>query len=112
MAMKIQTFKKNTIHILISGLAPIFFTLAVLLVISVGLRQANDSSVAEGARFLEESILRAAVHSYATSGQYPESLGYITQNYGIYIDRTKYAVHYEIIASNILPDITVITLQR
>jgi hypothetical protein len=56
--------------------------------------------------------LRAAVHSYAITGQYPENLVYITQNYGIHVDRSKYVVHYEIIASNILPNITVITLSR
>ena len=97
---------------LISAVAPIVLTLLVILAAMFGMRQADESNRADGARFLEETILRAAVHSYATSGQYPESLAYIVQNYGIYIDRTKYAVHYTIIASNILPDITVITLNR
>jgi hypothetical protein len=110
--MNTRTFNKNTFQILISGVAPILFTLVVILVMMFGMRQADESSRSEGARFLEESILRAAVHSYATSGQYPESLSYITQNYGIHIDRSKYIVHYEIIASNILPNITVITINR
>lgn len=97
---------------LFSAAAPILLTMAVILAVAFGMRQADESSRAEGARFLEESILRAAVHCYATSGQYPETLSYIIQNYGIYIDRTRYAVHYTIIASNILPDITVVTLNR
>ncbi|MCL2499506.1 MAG: hypothetical protein FWE90_04120 [Defluviitaleaceae bacterium] len=110
--MRIRTFKRNTVQTLLSAVAPILLTLAVVLAVTFGMRQADESSRSEGARFLEESILRAAVHSYATSGQYPENLAYIIQNYGIHIDRTRYAVHYTIIASNILPDITVITLNR
>jgi hypothetical protein len=110
--MKIRTFKKSTLEILLSSVAPILLTLAVVLAVAVGMGQADESSRAEGARFLEESILRAAIHSYATTGQYPENLAYIVQNYGIHINRTRYAVHYEIIASNILPNITVITLHR
>jgi hypothetical protein len=37
---------------------------------------------------------------------------YIVENYGINIDRRRFVVHYEIIASNILPQITVIALDR
>jgi hypothetical protein len=110
--MKIKTFKNNTWQILLTAIAPIFLTLMIILAVVFGMRQAAESNRAEGVRFLEESILRAAVHSYATSGQYPESLAYIVQNYRIHIDRTRYAVHYNIIASNILPDITVIPLNR
>jgi hypothetical protein len=110
--MKTRTFKLSPMKALLSGIAPILFTLAIVLAVSFGLRQADESSRSEGARFLEESILRAAVHNYAIEGRYPENLYYITQNYGIHIDRTKYIVHYEVIASNILPNITVIVFNR
>jgi hypothetical protein len=80
--------------------------------IAVGLSKTAAANRAEGARFLEEAMLRAAIHCYAIEGSYPESLAYITENYGIHIDRRKYFVSYEIFASNILPDITVITLNN
>ena len=110
--MNTKTFQNNTLHALLSNFAPIFFTLAIILLVALGLNKTEASSRAEGARFLEESILRAAIHSYAVEGQYPENLIYIVENYGIHIDRSKYAVHYDIIASNILPDITVIMLHQ
>jgi hypothetical protein len=110
--MKIKTFKNNTLHTLLSAFAPLFFTLTIILLIAVGLSKTETASRAEGARYLEESILRAAIHSYAVEGQYPENLIYIVENYGIFIDRRKYVVHYEIFGSNILPNITVITLNR
>jgi hypothetical protein len=110
--MRTRVFQKNALRTLLSGAAPIMFTLAVVLMITMGLRQTEEASRAEGARFLEEAILRAAVHCYAIEGSYPENLAYITENYGIHIDRRKYVVFYEIFASNILPDITVITLNN
>jgi hypothetical protein len=110
--MKKRVFQKNALSALISGAVPILFTLAVIIMVVSGLHQAEESKLAEGARFLEEAILRAAVHCYAIEGSYPENLAYITQNYGIHIDRRKYVVFYEIFGSNILPDITVVTLNN
>jgi hypothetical protein len=110
--MKTRTFQRNALHTLLLGAAPVLFTLAVILMIAAGLRQTEAANRAEGARFLEEAVLRAAIHCYAIEGRYPENLAYITENYGIHIDRRKYVVFYEIFASNILPDITVITLNN
>ena len=109
--MQKQVFKKSGPRALLSAGAPVFFTLCVIVVIALGLRQTEESSRAEGARFLSEGLLRAAIHCYAIEGSYPENLAYITDHYGIQIDRTRYAVYYEIFASNMLPDITVITLK-
>jgi hypothetical protein len=110
--MKTRVFQKSILHTLFSGIVPILFTLAVIIMIAAGLRKTEAANRAEGARFLEEALLRAAVHCYAVEGSYPESLLYITENYGIHIDRRKYRVFYEIFASNKLPDITVITLSN
>lgn len=57
---------------------------------------------------LEESIRRAAVACYAAEGIYPPDIDYLASHYGIQIDENLYQVHYEIFASNIMPDITVL----
>ena len=101
-------FKRSAFDTIRDGLTPIVFTIAVIAVIVVGLRAAEVSSRAEGLRLLEESLMRAAVQCYAIEGSYPDGIAYIERHYGVYIDRTRYAVHYEIFASNILPDITVL----
>ena len=88
----------------------VIFTLAVTVMIYIGLRETEISSRAEGMRLLEESVMRAAVQCYAIEGSYPDSIAYIEGHYGVYIDKARYAVHYEIFASNILPDITVMEL--
>ena len=105
---KKYVFKKSALDTIRDTLRPVAFTLAVIVMIVIGLRTTEVSSRAEGLRLLEESLMRAAVQCYAVEGSYPESLAYIEKRYGVYIDRTRYAVHYEIFASNILPDITVV----
>jgi len=78
--------------------------------IMYGLNQTEEASRAEGLRILEDSIRRAVVMAYAVEGRYPESIDYIEENFGIFIDRTRYIVHYQIFATNVFPDIAVIEL--
>ena len=108
--MKRDVFKKSAFDTIRDCITPVVFTLAVIVMIVIGLRETEISSRAEGLRLLEESIMRAAVQCYVVEGSYPESIKYIENLYGIYIDRTRYVVHYKIFASNILPDITVLEL--
>ena len=103
-------YKKSAVNVLRSAILPIVFTLAVIGMIAYGLRRTEISSRAEGLRILEESISRATVKCYAVEGNYPDTITYIEENYGVYIDRTRYAVFYEIIASNLYPEITVVEL--
>lgn len=63
----------------------------------------------EGAETLRSAIARASVQCYAIEGRYPPSVAYLEENYGIRIDRERFDVFYEGFASNIMPDITVIS---
>ena len=74
----------------------------------VGLSRLDAGQSEQGRRQLEESLRRAAVTCYATEGLYPPTLNYLEEHYGIQIDRTRYAVFYEIFAENLMPDITVL----
>jgi len=103
-------YRKSAWDFLRAAILPVLFTVAIMTMIVFGLRQTGESSSAEGLRILEDSIRRAAVMSYAIEGRFPESLGYIEENFGIHIDRTRYVVHYRVFASNILPEIVVIPL--
>jgi len=110
--MKRNIYRKSTWDFVRSAIIPVLFTVAVMCMIVFGLRQTEQASRSEGLRVLEDSIRRAVVVCYAVEGRYPSSIEYIEENYGIHIDRTKYVVHYDIFASNLLPDITVIELKR
>ena len=101
-------YRKSAFDFLKSAILPILFTVTIMVMVVFGLRQTGESSNAEGLRILEDSLRRAVIMNYAIEGRYPESIEYIESNFGIYIDRTRFIVHYEIFASNILPTITVI----
>ena len=108
--MRKSIYKKNIWDVLRLLIVPLLFTAVVMVMIVFGLSQTEESNRAEGLRILEESIRRAVVLNYAVEGRYPESIAYVEENYGIVIDRTKYTVHYEIFASNLMPDLAVIEL--
>lgn len=108
--MRKNIYKKGTLGFLRGAVVPLLFTVAVVGMIVYGLQKTEESSRSEGLRILEDSIRRAVVTCYAVEGRYPDSIDYIEKNYGIFIDRSKYVVHYSIFASNLLPDITVIEL--
>jgi len=91
-------------------LGSVIFSTIIVIIILVGLKQAEKSSRAEGRRLLEEAIFRVVIHNYAVEGHFPESLDYIVENFDIYIDTTRFIVHYEVLGANLLPDIRVFEL--
>ena len=57
----------------------------------------------------EDAVKRAAVTCYAIEGTYPPDYAYLRDRYGVAVDEDRYIVHYEIFASNIMPEIAVLT---
>ena len=62
----------------------------------------------ESLRLAEQALRRAAVSCYALEGAYPASYDDLKQRSGLAIDEERYMVFYEIFASNIMPQITVV----
>ena len=87
------------------------FFLAALAVTLVGFANAGQAVRDGGRRAAEEAVRRAAVTCYAVEGVYPESYGYLREHYGVRVDERQYAVDYSIFASNVMPDITVRSIQ-
>lgn len=86
---------------------PLAVSLAFFLTGAAGIRVLSAHSVQESAELLEKNLKRAAVECYAIEGGYPESIRYLEQNYGIYVDEEQYVVHYEYVGANLPPDISV-----
>ena len=74
----------------------------------LSLGQLEQGAAEQGKRQLEEALRRAAVACYAAEGFYPPDVDYMTAHYGLQYDEATYQVHYEIFASNLMPDITVV----
>lgn len=70
----------------------------------------GDRTSQESLRLLEESIHRAAVECYALEGYYPPTLDYLKKRYGVSVDNDRYFVDYRFVASNLVPDITVLPI--
>lgn len=70
------------------------------------------SSQEEGIRVLDRSLRRTAVACYAAEGFYPPDVAYMQTHYGLQYDEERYYVHYEIFASNLMPDITVVEKEK
>jgi len=91
-------------------LAPIFIIVVLLFFLSAFSNLGNDHS-ARDKQQLETTLLRSAVACYAAEGIYPSDLTYLVENYGVQINTDLYTVKYEFIASNLMPDITVLENQ-
>lgn len=64
----------------------------------------------EALALAEESVRRAAVQCYALEGAYPQDLSHLEERYGVSVDADRFRVDYIYIASNLMPDITIIPL--
>lgn len=64
----------------------------------------------ESLAMARQSIQRAAVQCYALEGAYPFDFSHLEERYGVTVDRERLLVDYRYIASNLMPDITVLPL--
>lgn len=90
-------------------LSVLFFCGMVILFIS-GLNSVSRIASGNKEEGLKRAIIQNAVHCYATEGFYPDSISYLEEHYGLTYDKDKYVISYEVIGSNMMPDVAVIPL--
>lgn len=86
--------------------------LAVLLFFGIGLGRLEQGRKAEGRQQLEDALRRTAVACYGAEGFYPPDVDYMVNYYGLQYDEEDYWVHYELFASNLMPEITVVEKRK
>lgn len=57
---------------------------------------------------LEDTVRRTAVSCYAAEGFYPPSVDYMEANWGLQYEKNRFVIRYEVFASNLMPQITVL----
>ena len=87
--------------------ASILIFLLIFLLFYKGVGSVSQTASEQQMENLQQAIRRSTVHCYAVEGSYPESLDYLKEHYGITYDPEKYIVDYEIIGSNLMPDVKV-----
>jgi len=85
--------------------------LAILLLFFFSISGIEQDRQAETITNLENALRRAAVACYAAEGSYPPDAAYLQEHYGIQFNEEVYTVQYQLIASNLMPDITVLEKQ-
>ena len=80
---------------------------AGILLLLAGLTHLDRDHSQEDIRLLEQVLRRTAVACYAVEGVYPPDVAYMREHYGLTYDEDRYVVHYDLVASNFMPEITV-----
>lgn len=84
----------------------LFAAMILWLILAVG--GVFKSSGEERLEQIRQSVENGITLCYAAEGMYPESLEYLTENYGVVIDESRYLVHYECFAANVRPAVKVL----
>ena len=84
-----------------------FFVILISAVLVAGVYYIGNMSSEQGIRLTREAAVRTAVECYAIEGIYPPDVQYMEDNYNLSYDKTKYFIHYDAFASNIMPTIEV-----
>ena len=86
-----------------------FVAAVVVLVILIYMGLGNIGSTQEEQQLeiARDAIIKAAGQCYALESQFPSSLQYLADNYGVTIDEEKFIYHYNVIGSNLVPNIQV-----
>ena len=95
----------------IRAMIPLLIAVLVVAGIVYGASKTQEQATAQALKMTEESIRRAAVQCYALEGIYPVNIEYLMDHYGIRPDTRRFVVHYQFIADNLLPDITIIPIK-
>lgn len=99
---KIQKNKAGRLTLLSAAL---FILLIIWLVISAD--NAGEAAQKNRADSVYRSVMNSASLCYSIEGEYPPSLEYLEENYGVKVDRDKYVIHYEYFGANVRPTVTV-----
>lgn len=100
--------KRSFFYTVLRRLLPPVAVVLVLVYFFAALDSLQSGQSDESLRQLERALQRSCVACYAAEGVYPPDLAYLEEHYGIQIDETRYIVHYDIFASNLMPNITVL----
>lgn len=88
--------------------SPWLFLICVCFLFSLALSRMEDQRHRQGKQQLEQALRTTAAACYACEGFYPPSVSYMQEHYGLRYDSGEYVVRYELFASNLMPDITVL----
>jgi len=94
------------------GFIMLIFIVLVVVAMYLGTQGVSGRVQSNQTDFLADAVRRSAVQCYTLEGRFPESIYHLEDNYGLVIDRNRFAVYYEFMGSNIIPQIRVVGISR
>lgn len=89
---------------------PVVILAVVCAVFYLGISSIGQEAVTQEQTSLRQALEQGAVRTYAMTGAYPQSLEELLTDYGISYDHSKFIVEYVPNGSNLLPSVSVLTL--
>ncbi len=89
---------------------PVIALLIICLIFYLGISNAGTEAIAREQSTLKQALEQGAIRTYAMTGQYPQSLDELLNDYHITYDTDKFVVEYIPNSANLLPSISVLTL--
>ena len=87
----------------------VLVTVVLVICLCVPLARTVRSDMRDDAtQSIRRSVLATAVQCYSVEGVYPSDLSYLEDHYGLQINHDEYIVTYDLVASNLPPDVTVL----
>ena len=110
LSVKLETVDGKTSYKTLKVISPGSFLLGVLDLVDYG--DKIKASSMDDANDVSDAIRILALLCYAHEGSYPDNLSYLEDNYGLVIDRSRFAVYYNFLGSSILPQISVVAISE
>ena len=95
---------------LLRGLLLPLLAVAALVCFATAIDSLNAGQSAERLSQVEQAVRRSCAACYASEGVYPPDLDYLKDRYGLQVDEDSYIIHYNAVAQNLMPDITVLAV--
>lgn len=92
------------------GLLPVIVLTVLCLIFYLGISYAGRETISQEQTSLRQALEQGAIHTYALTGNYPQSLDELLQDYHISYDTDKFVVEYVPNGSNLLPSVSVMVL--
>ena len=89
-------------------LFPVFLLIFACILFVAGVSHTSGQALVKERDALEQALKNSAVRSYAMTGEYPEDLAQLLNDYHITYDKNRFIVEYIPNGSNLLPSISVI----
>ena len=108
--MSLFETKRSRIFHKVRIFCPVLILAAVCAVFYLGISSIGNEAITQEQASLRQALEQGAIRTYAMTGAYPQSLDELLTDYGISYDHSKFIVEYEPNGYNLLPSVSVLTL--